>query len=116
MLDFEPTSTIKANLGLNKNGRLSTSFANTCAIHMDKYVPYREGYLSQYYIVDNKIVYDQEYAQYQYYGVSKYGKKFNYTKDKHQLANNYWDKRMWSAEKDAVARELQKEAERILWR
>lgn len=116
MLEFEPVSTISLNLGLNKGGKLSTFFANTCAQHMDKYVPYREGNLSQYYIEDNKIVYDQEYATYQYYGISKNGKKFNYTKDIHPLANNYWDRRMWSAEQNTVAKEVQNYAERIIWK
>ena len=106
-VNLAPTSVIKTNLGLGNNGRVLRYAVALIAETMDKYVPYREGNLAQYNIEDNKIVYDQEYAKYQYYGVSKSGKKFNYTKDKHPLANNYWDKRMWSAEKGKVIKQIQ---------
>lgn len=104
---MQPTSVIKVNLGLEKGGRVEKFATQTCAIHMDKYVPYDEGYLADYRIEDNKVIYQQPYAQYQYYGISKSGKPLNYSTDKHPQATSYWDKKMWSAEKDAVIKEIQ---------
>ncbi len=116
-VNMPPTSVTITNLGLGNNGAIHKFFTNTCAEHIDKYVPYREGNLSQYVIEDNdKIVYEQQYAQYQYYGTKKNGEKFNYTKDKHPLADNYWDRRMWSAEQDTVVKEVQNYAERNIWK
>ena len=103
-----PTSVIKVNLGIDPNGRVSKFATQTCAIHMDKYVPMRKGILRQYTIEDgNLIVYDQEYAKYQYYGISKSGKKLVYNPEKHPLATSYWDKEMWNAEKQDVIKEIQ---------
>ena len=102
-----PTSIIKVNLGINQNGRVQKFATQTCAIHMDKYVPYDEGNLADYLIIDNEIHYQQPYAQYQYYGISKSGKKLEYSPDKHPLATSYWDKEMWSAEKNDVIKEIQ---------
>ena len=103
-----PTSVIKANLGITPDGWVSKFATQTCAIHMDKYVPYRRGILSEYTIEDgNLIVYDQDYARYQYYGVSKNGKPFHYNPEKHPLATSEWDKHMWNAEKQDVIKEIQ---------
>ena len=104
---MQPTSVIKAKLGIDTNGRVQKFFTNTCAKHMDKYVPFDEGNLADYSIQGNLIVYEQEYARYQYYGISKSGKKLNYQTDKHPLATSYWNEKMWSAEKDDVIKEVQ---------
>jgi hypothetical protein len=102
-----PISVIKANLGLEPNGRVQKFFTQTCAIHMDKYVPYDEGNLADYRIEDNKVIYQQPYAQYQYYGISKSGNPLHYNPDMHPQASSYWDIKMWSAEKDDVIKEVQ---------
>lgn len=102
-----PTSVIKVHLGLEKNGRIENYAVKRVADYMDKYVPYDEGDLADYRIEDNKIIYQQPYAQYQYYGVSKNGKALHYHTDKHQLATSYWDKHMWTAEKDKVIKDIQ---------
>ena len=102
-----PTSVIKVNLGIDPNGRVSKFATQTCAIHMDKYVPYRLGNLADYTTEGNTIVYDQEYAKYQYYGISKGGKKLVYSPEKHPLATSYWDKTMLNAEKQDVIKEIQ---------
>jgi hypothetical protein len=106
-VNMQPTSVIKANLGLGRDGRVLRYAVALIAETMDKYVPYREGNLAQYNIEDNKIIYDQEYAKYQYYGMSKNGKKLIYNTDKHPLATSYWDKEMWSAEKEKVIGQIQ---------
>ncbi len=103
-----PTNVIKLSLGLEPNGKVSRFATQTCAIHMDKYVPFRKGNLAQYNIEGNNVIYDQEYARYIYYGVSKNGKKLVYNPEKHPLATSYWDKHMLNAEKDQIIDEIQK--------
>lgn len=104
---MQPTSVIKARLGLESNGRVQRFFTNTCYKHMDKYVPKDEGNLRT--IVDiqpDSITYESPYARYQYYGIREDGT--------HQVKNYttpgtgpYWDKRMVSAEMQDVVKEVQ---------
>lgn len=120
---LKPTSVIIANLGLKPNGPVQKFFTNTCALHMDKYLPFDTGSLAYTAVLpsgninegnvfDNAIVYNQEYAKYVYYGLSKTGKPLNYQIDKHPQATSYWDKAMWTAERKQVAREVQNFVER----
>ena len=114
---MKPTSVIIVKLGLNTGGDTQQFFTNTCALHMDKYVPFDTGSLAETVIINGKpnktnvygdtIVYNQDYAKYVYYGLSRTGKKMNYQKDKHPEAGPYWDKRMMSAEKQQVVKEVQ---------
>ena len=117
-LKMKPNSVIIANLGLSPNGDVQRWFTNTCALHMDKYVTFDTGALATTTVLssgkinegnvfENAIVYNQEYARYVYYGLSKSGKPLNYQTDKHELAGSYWDKRMWTAEKKQVVKEVQ---------
>ena len=72
---------------------------------MDKYVPKDIGNLRD--IVDkgvDYITYESPYAHYQYEGVSKNGKTFNYTTPG---TGPHWDKRMVSAEMQDVVKEVQ---------
>lgn len=105
--ELKPVSTIKANLGLEPNGRVQKFFTNTCYKHMDKYVPRDDGNLRT--IVDiqpDSITYEQEYARYQYYGMRDDGSRVvkNYTTPG---TGPYWDKRMVSAEMQDVVKEVQ---------
>ena len=116
-IKLKPTSAIILKLGLDANGDVQQFFTNTCALHMDKYVPFDTGALARTTVINgnintgnvfqNAIVYNQEYARYVYYGISRSGLPMNYQKEKHPEANSYWDKRMWSAEKDIVVKEVQ---------
>lgn len=104
---MQPTSVIKARLGLEPNGRIQKFFTNTCYKHMDKYVPKDEGNLRT--IVDiqpNSITYESPYARYQYYGEREDGshKVINYTTPG---TGPYWDKRMVSSEMQDVVKEVQ---------
>ena len=61
---FKPVNTIVADLGLNKGGRVHKFFTQTCAIHMDKYVPFDTGTLAT--TADeqpNAVIYEQPYAR-----------------------------------------------------
>lgn len=108
---MQPTSVIKARLGLEPNGRVQKFFTNTCYKHMDKYVPMSDleskGDLRT--IVDiqpDSITYESPYARYQYYGMREDGTHVvkNYTTPG---TGPYWDKRMVSAEMQDVLEEVQ---------
>ena len=65
-----------------------------CARIGDQYVPYREGALvgstgaSRPWV----LVYDQPYARYQFYGISRSGGALQYSKDRHPKATSHWDR------------------------
>ena len=106
---MQPTSVIKARLGIEPNGKLEKFLVNTCARRMDKYVPYDEGNLADYRIDGNKIIYEQDYAKYQYYGMRKDGSHVikNRNRSKHPLATTYWDRHMVTAEMPDIIQEAQ---------
>ena len=139
---MQPTSVIKARLGIEKGGKVHAFFTNTCYKKMDKYVPFDSGTLT-YDSVDvqtDKIIYQTPYARYLYYGkvmspsipikkngeivgwFSPKGKRkhltnrdIDYSKSiakGHTYAGKFWDKRMWSAEKDDIIKMVQKYVER----
>ena len=104
---MKPVGVIKARLGIEPNGRVQKFFTNTCYRHMDKYVPMDKGNLRTIVnIQDNTITYESPYAKYQYYGIRKDGThevKYYTTPG----TGTYWNKRMWSVEKDDVIEEVQ---------
>lgn len=117
---MKPTSQIKARLGIQNGGPIHAFFTATCAKAMDKYVPFDTGSLAETVIFEGQptknvtvdtITYEQPYAKVVYYGVRN-GKTLNYHTDMHELAGPYWDKRMWSAQKDSIVKQVQKEVER----
>ena len=104
---LQPTSVIKARLGIDSNGKVQKFFTNACYKHMDKYVPQDMGNLRT--VVDiqsNSITYEQEYARYQYYGMREDGTHVvnHYTTPG---TGPYWDKRMVSAEMQDIVDEVQ---------
>ena len=104
---MQPTSEIKARLGIEPNGRVQKFFTNTCYKHMDKYVPMDEGNLRSNVSINNdSITYESPYARYQYYGIREDGthEVKNYTTPG---TGPYWDKRMVSAEMQDVVKEVQ---------
>ena len=105
---MQPTSVIKARLGIDTNGRVQKFFTNTCYKHMDKYVPKDEGNLRTIVDVQNdSITYEMPYARYQYYGMRDDGTHVvtHYTTPG---TGPYWDKRMVSAEMQDIEEEVQK--------
>lgn len=102
---MQPTSVIKANLGIEPNGKVQKFFTNTCYRYMDKYVPKDNGLLREIVTIDsNRITYEQEYAHAQYIGEVNGGKVTNYTTPG---TGPYWDKRMVSADMQNVVAEVQ---------
>ena len=134
-IKLNPPDVIKKRLGIDADGEIQKVFTHTCRIHMDKYVPMDTGALAINNVKEetNKIIYGSPYAHYQYEGQvmgpnvpivregtdiivgwfspikPKYytGQAIHYNKDKHSKAGPYWDKRMWSAEKDIIIKEMQ---------
>lgn len=123
-VELEPTDKIIKKLQLDESGKLHSFFTATCALHMDKYVPMDEGFLAGT-VVENEhvtsnvttdeIIYDQEYASYQYFGERADGshKIVNRSRDKHPLATSYWDQHMWTAEKKQIEREVTNEFKKL---
>jgi hypothetical protein len=112
---IKPASVIEARLGIEPNGKVHRWFTNTCALHMDKYVPWDTGALAETVVTngittrnvtEDEITYAQDYAKIVYYGIRD-GKPLNYQTDVHEQAGSYWDKRMWSAERNEVVKEVQ---------
>lgn len=102
---MQPTSVIKANLGIEPNGKVQKFFTNTCYRYMDKYIPKDNGLLREIVtLTSNSITYEQEYAHAQYIGEVNGGKVVNYTTPG---TGPYWDKRMVSAEIQDVVAEVQ---------
>ena len=107
---LKPVSVIKADLGINPGGRVHAFFTNTCYKHMDKYVPYSGEGAGRIHLRENvdvettKIIYKQPYATIQYYGIIWGHPVEHYTT---AGTGPYWDKRMWSAEKYDVIKEVQ---------
>ena len=102
---MQPTSVIKARLGIEPNGRVQKFFTNTCYRYMDKYVPKDTGVLRENVTIEsNRITYEQPYAHAQYIGEVNGGQVVNYTTPG---TGPYWDKRMVSAEMQDVVAEVQ---------
>lgn len=116
-IKLEPTNTIIAKLGLENKGPVHQWFTNTCALHMDKYVPYRNGPLAKTVVVDghvnpknvteDTITYAQEYAMYVYKGLSRSGNPLHYTDVPHDKARPYWDVKMWNSDKEKIEQEVE---------
>ena len=102
---MQPTSVIKANLGIDPSGKVQKFFTNTCYRYMDKYVPKDNGILRENVTIDsNSITYEQKYAHAQYIGEVNGGKVVNYTTPG---TGPYWDERMKSADMQNVVAEVQ---------
>lgn len=102
---MQPTSVIKANLGIEPNGRVQKFFTSTCYRYMDKYVPMDTSALRRTVtLMDNSIIYEQSYAFTQYTGEINGRKVKNYTTPG---TGPYWDKRMISADMQTVIEEVQ---------
>lgn len=102
---MQPTSVIKANLGIEPNGKVQKFFTNTCYRYMDKYVPKDNGILRENVTIDsNSITYEQKYAHAQYIGEVNGRTVVNYTTPG---TGPYWDERMKSADLGNVIKETQ---------
>lgn len=104
-MQLKPISQIKATLGIEPNGRVQRFFTDTCARHMDKYVPMdTEALRTNISKTADSITYESPYAHAQYVGFTT-GEVKNYTTPG---TGSYWDKRMKSAEMGDIIKEVQR--------
>ena len=68
-MGLRPISEIKADLGIEPNGKVQKYFTERCYQHMDKYVPKDTGILRENVVMENdSITYQSPYAHAQYIG------------------------------------------------
>ncbi len=71
-MGLKPISTIRADLGLEPNGKVQKYFTARCYQHMDKYVPKDTGNLRENVVLTaDSITYQSPYAHAQYVGFTK---------------------------------------------
>ena len=69
-MGLKPISEIKANLGIEPNGKVQKYFTERCYQHMDKYVPKDTGTLRETVVKGiDYIKYNVPYAHAQYVGI-----------------------------------------------
>ena len=130
-VEMKRVNVIKARLGIQNGGPAHAFFTATCAKEMDPYVPYAGGtmavtstqklhtHMADTVIENGKptknvktdsITYTTPYARYQYYGKRKDGSHKIRKRDRsmHPLATSYWDKKMWTAKKTDIIKQVQK--------
>lgn len=128
---LKPSSTIKARLGIEPNGRVQKYLSATCHRHNSKYVPGgTKGSVNRNsYVMNDGYVYNGPYAHYLYVGKlyidpktkSSYARK-GITKvptDKNLKyhtpgTGSHWEKKMWTVEKDQILKEVQNYVDRGL--
>ena len=104
---LESIPKIKADFGLENNGRVQRYFTQRCQQRMDKYIPMREGALRrEVTMTPNSITYEVPYAHAQYVGIIN-GKPINPDNYTTPGTGPYWDKRMVSAEYKQLLNECQ---------
>lgn len=102
---MKPTSTICGRLGFSSHGPAQQFFTNECVKKMDKYIPKRDGNLRLIKDIQiDRVTYESPYAHAQYVGYTK-GPVEHYTTPG---TGPYWDKRMWSANKQSIIRAVQR--------
>lgn len=91
---FNPNDVVN-KYELQTNGNSQLWFANNCFRRMQKYVPFDTGALSTTVTIrPHSVTYEVPYAHKQYTTNKGSG-----------LRGKYWDKKMFSAEKDVLIRE-----------
>ena len=86
---------------MQKGGSAQLFLSNECFRRMEKYVPWETGNLATTVTVrPGSVTYEQEYAHRQY--TTNKGKG---------LRGKYWDKKMLSAEKPMLVKDVQKYVE-----
>ena len=105
-MGLKPISEIKADLGIEPNGKVQKYFTERCYQHMDKYVPMADTHQLRENVTvnSNSITYNMPYAHAQYVGIVHGSPVKNYTTPG---TGPYWDKRMVSAEIQDVVKECQ---------
>jgi len=100
--DFDGNKII-SKFEMQDDGKTQLFLADTCFRRMQKYVPFDTGALSTTATIKpHKVIYEQPYAHKQY--TTNKGKG---------IRGKYWDKRMVSAEKELVVKEVEAYAKKM---
>ena len=84
-MGVRPISEIKADLGIEPNGKVQKYFTERCYQHMDKYVPKDTGALRETVVKGTDYIkYNVPYAQAQYAGIVHGSPVKNYTTPRHR--------------------------------
>ena len=79
-MGLRPISEIKADLGIEPNGKIQKYFTERCYQHMDKYVPKDTGVLRETVVKGTDYIkYNVPYAHAQYVGIVHGSPVKNYT-------------------------------------
>ena len=86
-MGLKPISEIKADLGIEPNGKVQKYFTERCYQHMDKYVPMADTHqLRENATVNsNSITYNVPYAHAQYVGTVHGSLVKNYTTPRNRI-------------------------------
>lgn len=100
--DFDKNKIVD-KYGMQENGDTQLFLANTCFRRMQKYVPFDTGALSTTVTVrPGSVTYEQPYAHKQY--TTNKGKG---------IRGKYWNKKMVSAEKELIVKEVEAYAKKM---
>ena len=84
--------------GMQENGDTQLFLANTCFRRMQKYVPFDTGTLSTHAtVIPRSVTYEEQYT----------------TNKGKGIRGKYWDKRMVSAEKELIVKEVEAYAKKM---
>ena len=86
-MGLKPISEIKANLGIEPNGKVQKYFTERCYQHMDKYVPMADTHQlrENVLIKSDNITYKAPYAHAQYVGIVHGSPVKNYTTPRNRI-------------------------------
>lgn len=100
--DFDKNKIVD-KYGMQENGDTQLFLANTCFRRMQKYVPFDTGALSTTVTVKpGSVTYELPYAHKQY--TTNKGKG---------IRGKYWNKKMLSAEKELIIKEVEEYAKKM---
>ena len=99
--------------GLQEGGSTELFLANTCFRRMEKYTPRDTGTMATTVTIKpGKIIYDTDYAYYQYRGYTN-GPVKHYSHNSRGLRGKEWDKKMKINEGHLVAKEVENHVKKI---
>ena len=86
-MGLKPISEIKADLGIEPNGKVQKYFTERCYQHMDKYVPMADTHQLRENVVKGTdyIKYNVPYAHAQYVGIVHGSPVKNYTTPRNRI-------------------------------
>lgn len=101
--DFVQT---KNALGVNEKGRVQRFVTDEIHTRLADYIPLKSGRLrtSSHIQTPTKIRIDAPYARAQFFGVTKSGKPFNYSRTGAKVGP-HWDRRLMQSEGEAIVAE-----------